>query len=253
MATLEEHRATWQYWHLWAETQRQLRGAAIDPADTLQTWPSAVWRRRSPAPSDSRRSTTRTAAGASLRRTDGGVSVHRRRQRPLHLRPRSSRREQRLLAAATARDGQARHPAAVDLGPGRGGGWRHRRWTPARSRWCGPLATDPRRLQLVIAPAGAGKTTALRVLADTWTAGGGHILGLTPPPPPAAQLAEATGIHADTLARLTWAINRQLPAPDWAEHIGLTTLLLIDEAGMADTPTLDAESPTSSTGADGCA
>ena len=34
IAALEEHRATWQYWHLWAETQRQLRGAAIDPADT---------------------------------------------------------------------------------------------------------------------------------------------------------------------------------------------------------------------------
>jgi hypothetical protein len=34
MAALEEHRATWQYWHLWAETQRQLRGTATDPADT---------------------------------------------------------------------------------------------------------------------------------------------------------------------------------------------------------------------------
>src|SRR5215212_11036964 len=29
VAALEEHRATWQYWHLWAETQRQLRGCAI--------------------------------------------------------------------------------------------------------------------------------------------------------------------------------------------------------------------------------
>src|SRR5215204_1491436 len=33
VAALEEHRATWQYWHLWAETQRQLRGYAINPAD----------------------------------------------------------------------------------------------------------------------------------------------------------------------------------------------------------------------------
>ena len=33
------------------------------------------------------------------------------------------------------------------------------------------LALDHRRVQLVIAPAGAGKTTALRALAHTWTAG----------------------------------------------------------------------------------
>ena len=33
LAALEEHRATWQFWHLWAETQRQLRGADIHPAD----------------------------------------------------------------------------------------------------------------------------------------------------------------------------------------------------------------------------
>ena len=34
LATLEEHGATWQFWHLWAETQRQLRGADIHPAVT---------------------------------------------------------------------------------------------------------------------------------------------------------------------------------------------------------------------------
>ena len=50
IATLEEHRATWQFWHLWAETQRQLRGAGIDPADTAKV-AAAWWTRRSPAPS----------------------------------------------------------------------------------------------------------------------------------------------------------------------------------------------------------
>jgi len=36
IATLEEHRATWQYWHLWAETQRQVRGAAVNPTDVTK-------------------------------------------------------------------------------------------------------------------------------------------------------------------------------------------------------------------------
>ncbi len=31
LAAVEEHRATWQIWHLWAETQRQLRSADIHP------------------------------------------------------------------------------------------------------------------------------------------------------------------------------------------------------------------------------
>jgi hypothetical protein len=36
VATLEEHGATWQYWHLWAEAQRQMRGITIDPADVTK-------------------------------------------------------------------------------------------------------------------------------------------------------------------------------------------------------------------------
>jgi ATP-dependent exoDNAse (exonuclease V) alpha subunit len=77
------------------------------------------------------------------------------------------------------------------------------------------------------------------MLTDMWTAGGGHVLGLAPSAAAAAQLAEATGITADTLARLTWAIDHHQPLPDWAGEIGPRTLLLIDEAAMADTPTLD--------------
>ena len=101
------------------------------------------------------------------------------------------------------------------------------------------LATDRRRVQLVIAPAGAGKTTALKVLADTWTGGGGHILGLAPSAAAAHQLQQATGMPADTLARLSWALDHGRPVPDWAAAIGPKTLLVVDEAGMADTLTLD--------------
>jgi len=35
MSVLEEHRATWHPWHVWAEGQRQLRGADLSPADLL--------------------------------------------------------------------------------------------------------------------------------------------------------------------------------------------------------------------------
>src|SRR3546814_13814750 len=42
------------------------------------------------------------------------------------------------------------------------------------------MATAGARLQLAIAPAGSGKTTAMRALASAWTDGGGTIIGLAP-------------------------------------------------------------------------
>jgi hypothetical protein len=54
----------------------------------------------------------------------------------------------------------------------------------------------------------------------------------------AAVLTEQTGIRTDTLAKLTWSLqHRELPG--WAAAVGPSTLLIIDEAGMADTLTLD--------------
>jgi len=93
-------------------------------------------------------------------------------------------------------------------------------------------------VQLAIAPAGAGKTTAMRALTLAWTQDGGHMLGLAPSAAAAAVLAEQTGIRTDTLAKLTWSLDHG-ELPDWAAAVGPSTLVIIDEAGMADTLTLD--------------
>src|SRR5829696_7341843 len=142
------------------------------------------------------------------------------------------------MDAAALTDGQALEVAAVDLNMGEAEA-RGTTLDAGQKRMVRTVAIDRRRVQLVLAPAGAGKTTALKVLADLWTAGGGHIVGLAPSAAAAGQLGEATGITTDTLARLTWAIDHRQPLPDWAARFGPRTLLLIDEAGMADTPTLD--------------
>jgi ATP-dependent exoDNAse (exonuclease V) alpha subunit len=100
------------------------------------------------------------------------------------------------------------------------------------------MCTSGARLQLAIAPAGAGKTTAMRALTIAWTEDGGQVVGLAPSAAAAAVLAEQTGIRADTLAKLTWSL-RNGELPDWAAKVGPSTLVIIDEAGMADTLTLD--------------
>ena len=63
---------------------------------------------------------------------------------------------------------------------------------------------------------------------------GGQVIGLAPSAAAAAQLRDATGTPADTLAKLTWSIHHG-DLPEWAERIGRSTLVIIDEAGMADT------------------
>jgi hypothetical protein len=101
------------------------------------------------------------------------------------------------------------------------------------------MASSAARLQLAIAPAGAGKTTALRALACAWLEGGGQVIGLAPSAAAAAQLRDATGAPAETLAKLTWSTHHN-DLPDWAQRIGRSSLVIIDEAGMADTLSLDA-------------
>jgi ATP-dependent exoDNAse (exonuclease V) alpha subunit len=101
------------------------------------------------------------------------------------------------------------------------------------------MSTSGARLQLAIAPAGTGKTTAMRALATAWRHGGGTVIGLAPTAAAAAVLREQLHTHCETLAKLTTSLHqRQLP--EWTAGIGTYTLVVIDEVGMADTLSLDA-------------
>ncbi|HEX8093503.1 AAA family ATPase, partial [Jatrophihabitans sp.] len=105
------------------------------------------------------------------------------------------------------------------------------------------LATSGARVQLALAPAGTGKTTAMRVLAHVWTSDGGTVVGLAPSAAAAAVLREeltSPGGHSntDTLAKLIHSLRTGIAVPDWVPAIGPHTLVLIDEAGMAGTTDL---------------
>ena len=106
-----------------------------------------------------------------------------------------------------------------------------------RPLWSVHMCTSGARLQLAIAPAGAGKTTAMRALAQAWTDSGGQVVGLAPSAAAAAQLREHTGIRPKR-----WPSS---PGPSTTvtcptgRSVGRSTLVIIDEAGMADTLSLD--------------
>jgi ATP-dependent exoDNAse (exonuclease V) alpha subunit len=173
----------------------------------------------------------------ALRRTDGS-SVYTIASADLYTSTRILDAEGRLVGAAGCRDGSAVDDTAVDLallemaanGTALDAG---------QAALVRQMCTSGARLQLAIAPAGAGKTTAMRALVLAWTQDGGQVLGLAPSAAAAAVLAEQTGIRSDTLAKLTWSLQRG-ELPDWATAVGPSTLVIIDEAGMADTLSLDA-------------
>jgi hypothetical protein len=235
LSVMEDSRATWQMWHVRAEAQRQVRTIEMpaEHAVVVELLVDEVLDRRSvalAAPADN------VEEPEVLRRLDGS-SVYTVAGADLYTSQRILDAEARLVSAAGRRDGSAVDQAAVDLAllemAANGTALDFGQASLVRQ-----MCTSGARLQLAIAPAGAGKTTAMRALTLAWTQAGGHLLGLAPSAAAAAVLAEQTGIRSDTLAKLTWSLDHG-DLPDWAAAVGSSTLVIIDETGMADTLSLD--------------
>ena len=235
---IQARRSTWQVWHVRAEAHRQVRAANL-PAEHVDAVVDLV--------------TDHTLTAASVRLTPSGDGI----DEPAELRRAdgssvyevagSAVYTSTAILAAEQRLVARRRPAATGhrASPTRST-WRCSSRpptgppsTPGRPPWSPQMATSGARLQLAIAPAGAGKTTAMRALAAAWAEDGGTVLGLAPSAAAAAVLREQTGATTDTLAKLTWSISHD-DLPDWARTIGPRTLVVIDEAGMADTLSLAA-------------
>ena len=236
LEAVEEHRSTWQSWHVRAEVQRQVRAVQV-PIDKVEQLVELLVTEvlHTQSISLTRRDDGISEPGA-LRRVDGS-SVYTVAGAELFTSTRILAAEQRLVAAAGRTDGRVLDVGTVELallesaanGVSVDAG---------QAQLVRSMCTSGARLQLAIAPAGSGKTTAMRTLAHAWRDSGGHVVGLAPSAAAAAQLRDATGAPAETLAKLTWSIHHN-DLPDWAERIGRSSLLIIDEAGMADTLTLD--------------
>lgn len=282
VSAMEGGRATWQYWHVYAEAQRQVRtaiGAGQVPGDQASTVVDLLVRdvldARSVSlarPTGQRRDGTGTTLTGpftdatrelvepveppELRRVDG-ASVYTVAGADLFTSAKVIGAERRLVAAAGRRDGHTVAATCVDLAllESTANGVT---LNPGQVTLVREMATSGARVQLAIAPAGSGKTTAMRALAAAWIEGGGTVVGLAPSAAAADALGHAisspTGRDArpstgtgprtctDTLAKLTHSLtigNSGGETPDWVTGIGPSTLVVIDEAGMADTLSLD--------------
>ncbi|MBK8463496.1 MAG: relaxase domain-containing protein [Nigerium sp.] len=237
VATVEGSRATWQAWHVRAEAQRRARAASIPTAQL----DAAVERLVATALGEHSLplavSAEAIAEPAALQRVDG-QSVYTVAGAELFTSPRILAAEQRLVDAAGRHDGRTVDPATVEVAllETAANGVELNAGQVALVR---AMACSGARVQVAIAPAGSGKTTAMRALSLAWQQAGGTVVGLAPSAAAAAALGSQIDTHTDTLAKLTWSIDHD-DLPDWAARIGPSTLVVIDEAGMADTLSLDA-------------
>jgi conjugative relaxase-like TrwC/TraI family protein len=237
LAAIEERRSSWQSWHVRAEALRQVRAAEV-PSKVVDRLVddvvAEVLNLRSVSlalPDDAS-----IADQAALRRSDGS-SVYTIAGSDLFTSARILVAEQRLVTHAGHTDGRRVDGAIVELAllEQAANGITLDAGQAALVR---SMSMSGARLQLAIAPAGTGKTTALRALTQAWIDSGGDVLGLAPSAAAAAQLRDSTGAPTDTLAKLTWSVDHG-DLPDSALDVGRSTLVIIDEAGMADTLSLD--------------
>ena len=234
---VEARRATWQVWHVRAEAQRRVRVGGLAAGESAQAVDRVVEQALTGGSVSLARPDDGLVEPPALRRRDG-ASVYTVAGADQYTSARVLAAEQRLVATAGLADGYAAGAASVDLAllEATANGTTLNAGQAALVR---SMATSGARLQLAIAPAGAGKTTAMRALAGAWTDAGGEVIGLAPSAAAAAALREHTGASTDTLAKLVWSIEHD-DLPDWAARVGPRTLVVVDEAGMADTLSLDA-------------
>ncbi|WP_447924965.1 MobF family relaxase [Georgenia muralis] len=227
-----ERRSTWRHWNLWAEASRRTMGwrfaTAEDREQAIALITDAAIRRSvqlSPAEV--------AATPAGMRRGDGTSTL-----RPRHSTYYSSERllgaEDRLLALAD------HHDAALVVP-------QHILETTAGARGDGvvvdgeqataitQILTSGRRLDLLVGPAGTGKSTAMAALAGAWTAahGAGSVVGMAPSAAAAQVLAEDIGMGCDNTAK--WVHDHARGRADFRPG----QLVILDEATLASTRTLE--------------
>ncbi|WP_293769699.1 AAA family ATPase, partial [Sporichthya sp.] len=138
------------------------------------------------------------------------------------------------MAAATADPGAIEAFLAAPVMPGAP------RLSADQARAAVAIAASGRRLDVLVGPAGAGKTRALWALRVAWeqTNGSGSVIGLAPSATAAAQVAVSLRIGADTLAKWIHESDPETAgAQPWQLKAG--QLVIVDEAAMAPTEQLD--------------
>jgi conjugative relaxase-like TrwC/TraI family protein len=224
-----EQRSTWRHWNLHTEAARQTAGWRFASATDREQVLAAVV---AEAQRVSVRLTPPEIASTpdEFRRTDGS-SVFRPRHSALYSSTRVLAAEERLLALAEDTTGPIA-PTVVSVTSRRVA---MPRVSGEQFAAVNTIVSSGYVLDLLVGPAGAGKTTTMRALRGVWEAtyGPGSVIGLAPSAIAAEVLGAELGIATENTAM--WL--QQLRAGRASFTAG--QLVVIDEATLAGTATLD--------------
>ncbi len=231
LAEVSEHYAHFNQWNLLAEAHRQSARLVVPTAEREQLVDRIVQTVLDEAETVPLQAPALVEEPDSLRRADGeSVFIEHRSQRwTTHQ---TLREEAALAAWGQRRDGQRITPETVENAV------RKARLNTGQQAAVTGFATSGRRVQLLLAPAGSGKTTTMRVFADSWRSAGGRVFAFGPSARAAQELGHAIDARPHTLHQVTTA--QQLGTVERSFDFARGDVLIIDEAAMAGTHTLHA-------------
>ena len=230
LARVEGRRATFGRWHVHAEAERAVRRLGVPVGEQPAAVQAVVGEVLGPLTLQLTAPEPAVAPGR-LRRRDG-QSVYVRHAAERYTTGRTLDAERRLVAAAKS---------AVDVAVGPGlveAVLSTTSCSPEQADAVRRLAGEDRAVDLLVGPAGTGKTTTLAALVAVWQADGRPVLGLAPSAAAAAVLAAETGVATENVAKwLHESEGAGAGTQAWTVRPG--SLVLVDEASMAGTHALD--------------
>ncbi|WP_454860110.1 MobF family relaxase [Promicromonospora soli] len=231
---VSEKKPVWRRWNLYAEAARQTKALRFATAEDRMAVLGAITDR---AEARSVRLTPPDLAATpeEFRRPDG-TSILRPKDSALYSSQALLDAEARLLARAGTRTGPTIALDAVEHAATTGGAG-ERSWTVSaeQAEAIARIAVSARQVDLLVGPAGTGKTTTMRALRAAWEHEHepGSVVGLAPSAAAAAVLADDLGIACENTAK--WLYDHI--------HHGARfrpgQLVIVDEATLAGTLTLD--------------
>ncbi|MFE4001473.1 MobF family relaxase [Nocardioides sp. YIM B13467] len=228
---VSRRRSTWRHWNLWAEASRQTMHWRISTAAGRE---SVIAKIVAFAEDGSIALTPPelTTSPPAFQRADG-TSTFRPRYATRYSSIAVMAAEDRLLKRSDDRTAPRITARTVE-----GAVRRHedrRILTRGQADVVAAIATSGLQVDLLVGPAGAGKTTTMHALLQAWTSefGRGSVVGLAPSAAAAEVLAGDLGIRCENTAK--W-LHDYAGGARWL-HRG--QLVIIDEATLADTKTLD--------------
>lgn len=228
VAAVSVKRAVWTHWNLMAEAAKQtmdLRFATTEDREAVVGLIVDAAQARSLVLTPPELA----LSPARFQREDGTS-----RFRPRHGEKYSSiavlEAEGRLLARA-----EKVTAPRVSAGAGRAGGRGKVSLTYQQRRAVESICRSGRQVDLLVGPAGAGKTTTMRALRAAWISenGRGSVVGLAPSAAAAQALADDLGVACENTSKWLHEYDRG------RTELRRGQLVIVDEATLADTVTLD--------------